>query len=355
MQTDRQNAYVTFFTLAMMLTALYVARRFIVPVVWAAILATASWRLYQRIAHRCGRRKTLAALLTTLIVAACFVTPVLLVVVQTSRHAPAAAAFIASANLHGIAVPAFLAHLPIDTTFVQTWWETTLAQPHGLARLFAGMPAARMSSARELLKLFGVHALHGLIDFGFAIVCLFFFYLNGRALRQQIDVIGRRCLSAQRWQRYARLLPLAIDSTVNGLVLVGLGEGVLLGVAYALAGVPSPVLWGAATAVLAIIPFGAPIVFLGVSALLLARGDVPAAIGVAAWGTLVLMVADHFVRPRIIGGATKMPFLLVLFGILGGVETFGLVGLFLGPCIMALVITVWRDASQSGAPALADV
>ena len=63
----------------------------------------------------------------------------------------------------------------------------------------------------------------------------------------------------------------------------------------------------------------------------------------AVWGTVVLFVADHFIRPRLIGEATRMPFLLVLFGIFGGVEAFGLVGLFAGPAVMALFITLWRE------------
>lgn len=346
MQTDRQSAYVTIFTLAVLLAGLYIAQRFLISITWAAILATASWRLYRSVTRRFHGLKTLAALITTMIVAAVFITPVLLFVAQASRRAPDAAAFIADANLHGIKAPAFLARLPVSSAWVENWWETTLAQPHGLARMFSDMPAARMSSAGELLKLFGVHVLHALVNFGFSIVCLFFFYLNGQTLRMQIDVIGNRYLGQARWQRYAEILPLAINSTVNGLVLVGVAEGALLGVAYALTGVSSPVLWGGLTAVLAMIPFGAPIVYLGVSALLLATGNVTAAISIAAWGTLVLLVADHFVRPRIIGGATKMPFLLVLFGILGGVETFGLVGLFLGPCIMAFVATIWRESGE---------
>ncbi|SNS50245.1 protein of unknown function DUF20 [Noviherbaspirillum humi] len=64
----------------------------------------------------------------------------------------------------------------------------------------------------------------------------------------------------------------------------------------------------------------------------------------------MLFAADHFVRPNLIGNATRLPFLAVLFGILGGVETFGLVRLFIGPAIMALAITLWREASSAGTP-----
>ena len=131
-------------------------------------------------------------------------------------------------------------------------------------------------------------------------------------------------------------------------MLVGLAEGVLLGFVYALAGVPSAVLWAAATGVLAIIPFGAPLAFLCVSALLLANGHTGAAVGVTVAGVVVLFIADHFVRPTIIGNATKLPFLAVLLGILGGVETLGLIGLFVGPVVMTLFVTLWHEEKVFG-------
>ena len=338
------NPYVTIFFVVVFLLALFIARRFILPVVWAVILTIASWPLYVSLLRRMRGRALPAALLATLLLAAVFVVPMFLVLEQATSHAPAVAAYIARANQEGIAAPPMLERLPYGAAAIQQWWATTLAQPHGLAHLFSDVPAVRLSSASSLLRLFGARVVHGLINFGFAFVCLFFCYLNGEALARQFDVVGSRYLGQNRWRRYIATVPPSIKSTVNGLVLVGLGEGVLLGLAYAAAGVPSPILWAALTAVLAIIPFGAPIVFLAISVFLLATGNTAGAIGITAWGTVVLMIADHVVRPKIIGGAGKIPFLVVLFGILGGVESFGLVGLFVGPSIMALMVTLWRES-----------
>jgi len=100
------------------------------------------------------------------------------------------------------------------------------------------------------------------------------------------------------------------------------------------------------TALGGMIPFGAPVVF-GLAALLLvAQGAMTGAIVVVVLGVVVTFVADHFVRPALIGGATRMPFLLVLFGILGGVATWGLLGLFLGPAIIAAVTLLWREWTE---------
>jgi predicted PurR-regulated permease PerM len=135
----------------------------------------------------------------------------------------------------------------------------------------------------------------------------------------------------------------SIHGTVNGLVFVAIGEGALLGVVYYLTKLPHPILFGMFTAVAAMIPFAAAIA-VGLAALvLLGNGAFGAAIIVILAGLIVTFVADHFVRPKLIGGATKLPFLWVLLGILGGVESFQLLGLFLGPAIMAALMLLWRE------------
>jgi predicted PurR-regulated permease PerM len=195
----------------------------------------------------------------------------------------------------------------------------------------------------------GVKILHGLTIFGFTLLTLFFIYRTGGDLVGRLLLLGDRLLG-HRAERLALTAIAAVHGTVNGLVLVGLGEGVLLGFAYAAGGVPHPALIGALTGVLAMIPFGAPLVYGAASLLLLAEGSKAAAIGVFAFGSVLVFVADHFVRPILIGGAVRLTFLWVLLGILGGLETFGLLGLFVGPAVMAILIALWRDWTADAPP-----
>jgi len=95
------------------------------------------------------------------------------------------------------------------------------------------------------------------------------------------------------------------------------------------------------------VPFVVTFVFAGVGILLVVQGSVGAAIAIVAIGTVLVLVADHFIRPALIGGATRLPFLWVLFGILGGVETWGIVGLFVGPALMAALILLWREFTEA--------
>jgi len=336
------------FCLLLIGLAAFIMQQFFLPLVWAGILCVATWPLYQRLLHKCGGKHILAALLMMLLVLCVALVPALLGLREAIEQGPSIASFIAGANNNGLPVPAVLEHVPLVGSYLVHWWQETLASPHGLAHLMSeDGRVGHMISPGGVLKMLGGQVFHRLIDFGFALLCLFFFYIDGHVLNRQIGQLGVRWFGELRWNRYYSTVPTAIRGTVNGLVLVGLGEGLLIGIGYAVAGLPSSVLWGAATGMLAIVPFGAPLIYLCATAVLLASGSTAAAIGVAVWGTIVLLLADHLVRPTIIGNATRMPFLAVLLGILGGVETLGLVGLFIGPVVMALLITLWRESAAA--------
>jgi predicted PurR-regulated permease PerM len=332
------------FSLTLIALAAFVMQRFFLPLIWAGILCVATWPLYLRMRTRFGRHHIVAAAVLTLLLAAVFIVPVLLGVAQAAKQAPELANYVVTANTDGIPVPAFIQHLPGIGDSITEWWQATLSQPHGLAHLMSDREINGFHSASDMIKVAGVGFMHRLVNFGLAFLCLFFFYKDGEVLNRQITAIGSHWFGQIRWAHYAQKIPTAIRATVNGLVLVGLAEGVLIGIGYAIAGLPSAALWAAATGILAIIPFGAPLAFLGAAGVLVFNGAIPAAIAVAAWGGVVLFVADHFVRPGIIGNATRLPFLAVLFGILGGVETLGLVGLFIGPVVMVLFVTLWHEA-----------
>jgi predicted PurR-regulated permease PerM len=99
------------------------------------------------------------------------------------------------------------------------------------------------------------------------------------------------------------------------------------------------------------IPFASALAVGIATLVLLGKGGLGPAIVVVSAGFAVIFLADHFVRPKLIGGATKLPFLWVLLGILGGVESFQLLGLFLGPAIMATLMLLWRELTTSPADA----
>jgi len=123
----------------------------------------------------------------------------------------------------------------------------------------------------------------------------------------------------------------------------------VLGIVYALLGLRHPILLGFATGVLAAIPFGALFVYTVASLILVMQSRVTAAVVLFLFASALVFVADHFVRPALIGRSTRLPFLFILLGIFGGLETFGLLGLFLGPTLMAVMVAIWREGAHQEA------
>jgi predicted PurR-regulated permease PerM len=174
------------------------------------------------------------------------------------------------------------------------------------------------------------------------LIALFFVYRDGASFTKQIDLLGERILPT-RWERISRVVPATISSTVTGMTLIAIGEGIVLGIAYWIAGVPSPVTLGVLTGVMALIPGGAPLSFTLVSIYLAASGSYFAGAALFVWGSVELFIVDKTIRPRLVGGPIKLPFLPTFFGLVGGVKTMGFLGLFIGPVLMALIVSIWRE------------
>ncbi|WP_336490579.1 AI-2E family transporter [Methylobacterium nigriterrae] len=340
----QQSAARVALVLALVALGLWILQGFLPALVWAVILAIALGRLYDRAERRWppGRHDILLPALFTLLVALVFLAPLVVLGVQAAREAHEVLDFVRSAERTGIPAPDFLQHLPFGAAQATAWWTATLSHPEAGSEILHRLDN---SSVIGLSRNLGREVVRRVVLFGFSLVALFFLFRDRRAVVAQVLTACDR-LFGPRGERVARQMVASVHGTVNGLVLVGLGEGALLGGVYFFAGVPHPVLLGALTAVAAMIPFGAPLVFGVAAVLLLAQGAVAAALVVAAAGLVVTFVADHFVRPALIGGTTQLPFLWVLLGILGGVETFGLLGLFLGPAVMAALVLLWREFTE---------
>ncbi|CAD6561314.1 hypothetical protein LMG24235_07270 [Paraburkholderia sabiae] len=179
--------------------------------------------------------------------------------------------------------------------------------------------------------------------FGFMSLTLFVIFQAGPRISKSL-MKGVHRTFGDAGQALAERMAAAVRGTVSGLVIVGIGEGALLLVAYALAGVQHAVLLGFITAIGAMLPLCAPVVFCSVSLwLLVVQGAVVPSIAVAGFGFLVVLVAEHFVRPLVVGNTARLPFLIVLFGIFGGAETFELIGIFVGPALMTVLVVLWTD------------
>ncbi len=322
--------------------AIYFFSGFIVPVLAALILGFATWPLYARLVKACSGSTIWAATIALLIVTVGVVVPLTFAIYYAVGEASSFIRWFLIANREGITAPAWINALPLIGENLAGYWNAYLSAPNAISNMTEMISGQHIGNIyRAVLSTTG-GLFSGALFILFALMTLFFVYKDGHHLATQLDVVGEKIL-ANRWQHFSRVVPATISSTVTGMGLIAIGEGVILGIAYWVAGVPSPVLLGLITAVMAMIPGGAPLSFTLVSIYLVGSGDAVAGIALFLWGTVELFIVDKTLRPRLVGGPVKLPFLPTFFGLVGGVQTMGFVGLFIGPVLMALIVAIWRE------------
>ena len=336
----RQTATVV---LALVLTGLgaYTLWPFLSALVWAVIFAIALWPLYRRATARFGKGhyNVLMPGVFTLGVALVFIVPLTIVGIQLAHETHAATEWLRDVERNGIPEPDAVKTLPFLQGQTEEWWKQNLSDPGSAHELVERLTRGHMMNVSRMIV---IQLARRLTLFAFTVLTLFFLFRNGETVTRQIRRAITR-LFGPGGERVGLRMVESVHGTVDGLVLVGLGVGVILGVIYVFAGVPEPALFGMVTAVAAMIPLAAPLVFTVAALILAAQGAIAWAIAVFASGVVVTFVADHFIRPALIGGSTQLPFLWVLLGILGGVESWGLIGLFLGPAVMSALFLLWRE------------
>ncbi len=341
---DRRRIARTALIIAVVGVGVWMLWRFLPALAWAAVLAIATWPLRVALARRGLGPDGIAALLT-LLLGVVLVLPLVGLGVEAARESGVIVQAVRDIRQNGLGTPDWLSHLPFVGDSITNWWRQNLADP-GAARTLLGR--TETSGLIAFTRTLGIEVASRLTILVFTLLTLFFLYRDGPHLTEEAQRIADR-LFGPPGGHLGRNAVAAVRGTVNGLVLVGLGEGVLLGFAYAATGLPHAALLGLATGVLATVPFGAPVIFIFCALALLVQSHTTAAIALLVFGSVVVFIADHFVRPILIGNSTRLPFLWVLLGIFGGLETFGLIGIFLGPAIMSLLVAMWREGAEPGA------
>lgn len=327
------------FTILVILLALWILRSFLIPLAWAAVLAVTAWPLHARISARAPRTAWLVPLCFTLGIGLILILPLSVVAMEAAHDSQAAIGWIGEAQRHGIAPPSWLPHLPFGA-HLAAWWQHQAGSPQAAGALLGRLNAGSVFSMTGVI---GAQLAHGAMLFFVTLLALFAMLRHGAKLAEQFTAIAAHALGGFGARFIDRLVS-AIRGTVAGTVLIALAEGTLIGIGYAVAGVPHPFLFAILTIAFAMLPFGAWLVFSIAAAILLAQGALLAAVLLFGFSAAVMLIGDNFVQPAVIGNTIRLPFLLALLGTFGGLESFGLVGLFLGPVVMAILLLVWREA-----------
>lgn len=323
-------------------------RPFLTPLAWAAIFAAFFYPRYKKLARRFG--KSGAASIGTAAVTLIIVVPFVLIV---SAFVQEATQTIGSMDL--------AAGSSRGLERVQGAWSWLQRQRFGrdlpdledfIKRSTAQAAGIIANSAGALFK----NVVLMIVDLIVMLFALFFFFRDGDAVMRRI----RQVLPFDESFRERRITEATnlIRASISSGLMVALVQGAIGGITFALLGLGGPVFWGVVMAFFSLLPLGAWIVWAPVAVWLLLTGEIGRGITLMALGAGVISLVDNVLRPFLLSGRTQMNGLLVFVSLLGGMAAFGLLGLVLGPIIMATTISfvdAYATERRDGEPAHHDV
>ena len=321
-----------------------VLRPFLSALLWAAILAFTTWPGYRVLTDRAGLRPGWAA--------GVMVTAMMLVIgLPLAFAAPTSREEIdglrnAVQSFLNEGLPALvtaIGRFPVIGPFVQ---ERLDAFDLGVGNLFNVLRPYAGSLAQAALGLV-LGIVSGVAELLIAILLSFFFFRDGPRLALSLDRMAERIAGA-RGLRLVVLTGAVTRGVIYGLLGTAVVQGAMTTFGLWLSGVPQPALLGILAGVISILPIGAPVVWIPAAIWLLANGSTGWGIFMALYGAFGISSVDNFIRPWLIARGADLPLLLTLLGALGGAFAFGLLGLFLGPVLLAVAFTVIREWTDEG-------
>jgi predicted PurR-regulated permease PerM len=316
-----------------------VLRPFIVAILWAAILVVTTWPVYQWLERRLNQRRSLAAAVMTLGLAAVLLLPLVMLGASLTDNVLQLSETVRSAmTTSGLPPPpAWLHDIPLAGPRLEQSWLAASADTAS----FRATIQEHIGPIRDWLLARGADLLQGMLQLTLSLITSFFFYRDGPAIRRAADAILGR-ISGSPAHRFSETAGSTISGVVYGVLGTAVVQAILAGLGYRLAGVPGALFLGFVSFFLALIPAGLVIIWLPAAFWLAGQGEKEWAIFVAVWG-LFVGALDNVLRPYLIGRGSDLPFLLVFLGVIGGAVGFGLVGIFLGPTLLALAYGLARE------------
>ena len=307
---------------------------YLFPVLWAAIVAIVFYPMHTRISRLCRHRHSIAALLTIFTISVLVLTPLIILggmIVQDSielyQRIGQDQTF-DSSSLFGRAEQAiaYLEPFGIEQAAVMERvqeWTATITQT--------------ISSS---LLAFSQMTLTLLVYIGIMLYLLFFFFRDGVSILHTLaDYIPLKKTDLDRlFTRFSK----TTQAVVKGTLTIAVLQGCIIGITFWLTGVTSPVLWGMAVAILAIIPaVGPALIWLPAGIILIATGSIWGGVIVFVVGAILVALVDEFLRPIMVGRGSNLPDPIILLATIGGLASFGISGFVLGPIIAAFFLSLW--------------
>jgi len=334
----------------LLLGCLLVMKPFISALLWSTVLSFSLWPVYRRLVKVLRGRRTLASGLMACALGLVVLLPFLVVGITLADNVKdlkgAAQRWIAAGPP---APPSWLAKVPVVGEKAVEEWQTLAADSSALMEKAKGL----IEPISLWLLQSGFVVGRGLIELALSILITFFLLRDGLWVGERLS-IGVERIAGKRGTHLLEVAGKTVRGVVYGILGTALIQAAIAGVGFAIARVPGVPLLALLTFVLCIVPaVGAPMVWIPAALWLFHEGATGRAIFLIIWGVGVSSL-DNFVKPWLISQGSNMPFLLVFFGALGGLATFGFIGLFIGPTLLAVgykLVQEWlsgREVTTSG-------
>jgi len=321
---------------------------FLYPVASAIILAVVFYPAHQRILTWTKGKAGRASLLSTLALLFLFGVPLAVIAVMATNEAVTAAQYLTRKSAEEGGITLFLTSMAErGLKFLGRWVDVSQYDIHGAVTSHVQQAGVWvLGSGAVILRSFASLIGKSLIS----LVVVFFLFRDGRDwIRRTETVIP---LSPEQARRLFSNISDTIVANVYGILSVGVAQGILTGIVIAIVRMQSPLLLGLGAAFASIIPvIGAALVWIPAGLYLIFTGATWKGVFVLIWGVVVISAADNIVRPWVVSGKVELHPLVLLFFILGGVEAFGFLGLFLGPVIasvLAVLFGMFREELGGG-------
>jgi len=344
-----QIAGISFVALIVVGCAL-VLRPFITAILWAAIVCYTTWPLYGRFERICRGRKNVAAALMTLLVALVMVVPFAIVGLTFAENLARVAEQIDKLQRQGLPpVPAWVANVPLLGDRMASYWADLSQNTDELVPAIGRWFDAHKAWFLERSIAFG----RGVFELVISVLIAFFFYRDGPRVVSRVSE-GIQRITGDQAHRVLETVGQTVKAVVYGLLGTALAQGILAGIGFQIAGIPAALLWALLTFFLSLVPFGPPLIWIPCVVWLFLHGHAGWGAFLLVWGIGVISGVDNVLRPLLISQGTKLPFVLILLGVLGGLAAFGFIGVFLGPTVLAVgygflvdFLRMQREAQQA--------
>jgi predicted PurR-regulated permease PerM len=309
-----------------------VLRPFLVATLMAAVVCISSWPVYEWLLRCFKGSRNWAATSMTIALVLVVILPLALVAYSLSDNVMSIYGFISNLVQRGpIEPPAWVITLPLIGTTVHDYWHMLASNHEEMAALTDRI----LEPTKEILIASGIMLGQGVAEMSLSTFVCFYFYRYGVDLMRHIDGVMAHVIGTQA-KDITMIINKTVRSVMYGLLGTSLAQGIVATIGFAIAGVPAALLLGFATAVLALLPIGPPLLWGGAAIWLLFQGDIGWALFMLAWGVILISGVDNMVLPLLLSRGSNLPFIILLLGVFGGVMAFGFVGIFIGPTLLAV-------------------